>query len=339
MSTAARPADEAEFAAYRARLIPRPGRLAPWIWSFAIPFRPEVPYTFAYVVRGTDGSAHIIDPGFDTPSNRELLTRNLAFAGLTLSDVATVTATHFHHDHLGLAAWLAEISGASVHLHRHEQTAIAQGSADSRYSTDIDEAGNRWGVPADARPRLQLQHPVPPPVSLPRDVVLLDDADTVPVPGRDIQVVHTPGHTKGHICLAAPQANIVFTGDHVFPRANPGIARGGFAADDDPIRDYLRSLEAMAPFADAQVAPGHAYRFTGLESRRKEIATHVLTRAQEAAATISADPDASVWTIAESMTWKGGSLDLLSGSSLQSALLQTAYYSTFVRTGGDTTRS
>jgi glyoxylase-like metal-dependent hydrolase (beta-lactamase superfamily II) len=161
--------------------------------------------------------------------------------------------------------------------------------------------------------------------------LLVADGDTLDIPGRALQVVHTPGHTAGHMCLADPDARIVFTGDHVLPTVNSGLGLGG-ATVTNPIADYLASLERIAAFDDYEVGPGHEYVFRGLAARCAALREHHLRRSREVAAALAADPGLSVSGIASQLTWTDG-WENLDGFRLESALAQTAMHRDFLASG------
>src|SRR6476620_2430525 len=62
--------------------------------------------SWAYMLEDTDARVHLIDCGADSPRNRAELRAVLAASGRRLADIASVTATHVHYDHVGMAAWL-----------------------------------------------------------------------------------------------------------------------------------------------------------------------------------------------------------------------------------------
>src|SRR5690606_12178234 len=98
---------------------------------------------------------------------------------------------------------------------------------------------DRWGVPVEERaalgaaPRRRNARP-----GFSADI-RVGAGDVLDLPGHDLVVIPTPGHTSGHIGLADRSTGLVFTGDHVLPGVNPGIGLGGPA--HDPLGDYLAS--------------------------------------------------------------------------------------------------
>ncbi|OZD13100.1 hypothetical protein CH253_18760 [Rhodococcus sp. 06-156-3C] len=297
-----------------------------------MPYRHDVPYTLTYLIRGSDGRTHLFDPGFDTPENREHLVASLTAAGSGLDELASVVVTHLHGDHMGLAHWLTVRNGIDLYIHPADLDDSNTHAADGRYSHDVDVVGDRWDVPTPERHRLQIT-PRPAPPIVPDSSCRLVDGVELPISGRHVRVVHTPGHTRGHTCFALADEKLLLTGDHVMPRIYPGIGRGGIPADSDPVRDFLHSLSRLTPYNTYEVAPGHEYRFLNLDARCRQIRAHVLRRANEVDSVETASQNASTWSIVHKLTWGGGA-NRLEGLRLQSALLQTDLYLRFVRNGG-----
>lgn len=297
-----------------ARRTPEVEEVGSGVWSIPLPLpsRGGVESTLCYGILDDSGGVTLIDPGWDTPDNRDRIVDWLGRVGRRVGDIRVLAATHFHPDHLGLAAALRDESGARLVL----------GAADAATVThplepDDDAAFERWGVPGDERAELgsaaASRHGI--------DGFTADTGtDPIDVPGHPLVVIPTPGHTPGHLSFASPEDGLVFTGDHVLPIIHPGLGLGG--PQDDPLGDYLASLDALAPYDDAQVCPGHGYRFTGLAVRRRELAEHHLRRNAEIGRIRDALDEPTVWTVAQRVAWTDG-WDGLRGFLRRSALAQT----------------
>ena len=137
------------------------------------------------------------------------------------------------------------------------------------------------------------------------DVVVRGQVDHLQHPGLAIEVLHTPGHTTGSICLRLPEERLLLTGDHVLPAIHPGLGLGG-SSDRNPVAEYLDSLGRVVGHDDHEVLPGHNYRFTGLAERAAATAAHHRRRTDEVAAALERTPDASVFEVASVLTWTAG---------------------------------
>jgi len=307
------PYDADQFAAHSAGELPRATPLGERTWALALPLPvAPPPYTLVYVFEDARGDAHLLDTGWDLPGSLDLLSSGLTSIGLSLDRVASVTATHLHSDHLGLASAIRSASGARVQVHEAEQvaldTTLRHGAA------DLDS----WGVPADLHDGMAAMIARARPTEVSADRLLVH-GELLDIPGREVRLLHTPGHTSGSLCLV--EDGVVFTGDLVLPTIFPGVGLGGPA--DDPLGDYLDSLDLVEALGDPLVAPGHGYVFRGLGERVASIRAHQLARTDEVTSILERDPAATVWEVASRVTWTGG-WDELKGFHRVSALSQTA---------------
>jgi hydroxyacylglutathione hydrolase len=177
--------------------------------------------------------AIVIDPGDNIP---EILSR-LRKHGLTLRQIIV---THAHIDHVGGAALLKAATGAPVFLNQQDLALL-----------DAMEMQAGWlGV---ATPQ------VAPPDASAEDGLTIGLAT---VPG---EVIHTPGHTQGSICLLFPNQALLVAGDTLFAGS---IGRTDLPGGDG--RQILRSLrDRLLVLPDAtRVLPGHGPQTTIGEERQ-----------------------------------------------------------------------
>jgi hydroxyacylglutathione hydrolase len=166
--------------------------------------------------------ALVVDPGDNIP---EILSR-LQKHGLTLRQIVV---THAHIDHVGGAALLRKATGAPVFLNQMDLGLLGMMKM---------QAG--WlGVPT---PEV-----APPDASA-------DDGLSIGLATLPAEVLHTPGHTPGSICLHFPAQHLLLAGDTLFAGS---IGRTDLPGGDG--RQILRSLrERLLVLPDAtRVLPGH----------------------------------------------------------------------------------
>lgn len=82
----------------------------------------------------------------------------------------------------------------------------------------------------------------------------LADGDVVSVAGLDAQVIHTPGHSPGGVCLFVPELGVLLSGDTLF-HGGPG-ATGRSYSDFPTILDSIRECLLTLP-AGTRVLTGH----------------------------------------------------------------------------------
>lgn len=304
------------------KVLPPIEQVRPRVWSIPITFDDNpVRYTLCYLLAGDHGQCVVIDPGWDSDDGWRQLLDGLNRAGLTLQSVVGIVVTHLHIDHLGMVHRLAEATGAWVGMHPRESHALDEFTGES--SADDRAWLLRCGVPADRLDSLlvtsaQLDYLA----RLARPTLLLEHGDTVPLPGRNVKVCATPGHTAGHICIIDVDSELIFTGDHVLPRITPNVGLGPNAGTRNALAEYYQSLQLMPQWDGFEVCPAHEYRFTGLAGRAGDLKTHHEERAQEILNVLTATPELTLWEIAKRLTWSRGwaSLD---GTNLRSALAET----------------
>ena len=89
--------------------------------------------------------------------------------------------------------------------------------------------------------------------------------------GRYLEVIHTPGHDRTHICLLDNRTGYLFSGDHVLPRITPFIP---YDPDRDSLAEYLAGLELIEDLDPAVTLPGHGETIDRGRARARQIALH-----------------------------------------------------------------
>ncbi|WP_229074256.1 MBL fold metallo-hydrolase [Actinoplanes sp. DH11] len=278
-------------------------KLAGGLVSIPVPI-PDNPlrYTLSYLIPGDHGLV-VVDPGWDSEAGWSALKTGLAAAGATPADVTGVVLTHVHPDHHGLTARLRDAAGAWVAMHPAERASMLRDR-----QTPPSRALGDWlrglAVPADEIDHLLGtfgadvdRHFAP----LADADVLLEDGDLVPLAGRRLRAVWTPGHTPGHLCLLEPDVGVLLTGDHVLPRISPNI--GLQLTGGDPLGDYLGSLDKVAAYDAYEALPGHEHRFRGIAARAAALDAHHRDRCAEIVDTVGRLGTPTVWEVAAALTW------------------------------------
>jgi glyoxylase-like metal-dependent hydrolase (beta-lactamase superfamily II) len=321
------PTSSAQARALEDGTVPPLERVRDRIWAVPLAMpggQPRLNYTLTYVLVDDEERLHVVDPAWNSDENWDTFWRAVRTIP-SRGEIASIIVTHLHPDHIAMAPRLRDATGASIVL--HEQEAAALERLDVIRSIDFE----KWGVPDDRMEELRSLDGARDAYTTVRpDIELTGDIDRLHPPGLDIEVLHTPGHTTGSICLRLPDERLLLTGDHVLPAIYPGLGLGGPSARN-PIADYLDSLGRVVGYDDHEVLPGHNYRFTGLAERVARTAAHHRRRTDEVERTLRAQPHASVFEVASTLTWTAG-WDRMRGFFLYSALAQTAMHIDFLRT-------
>lgn len=299
-----KPVSKHEFDAHRLGSLPQSEEIRPGIWTLPLRKPGYIPSSFSYLISDDNEGIHIIDPGWNSEENWAALENRLVSLGRQISNIKSVTVTHLHSDHLGMSKRIRNHSGATIALHHREQLAInwlsTQASRHSRRSSVL-----RWGIPHGQLDELQQLAATSPDVEKIGADALLSHGDVLPIPGRTLQVVWSPGHTPGHICIADPENSLFFSGDLVLPAVHPAIGLGGLSSRN-PLAQYLDSLSRLHPFESYEVCPGHGYRFIGVVERARQTTEHHQRRSVEIASIAATTPGGTVWEIASQVQWSAG---------------------------------
>lgn len=171
--------------------------------------------------------ATVIDPGEDVEHILQLLRKHQL-------QVEQIIVTHAHIDHVGGAAKLKRLTGAPIYMSQRDLPLLK-----------IMNIQAGWlGVPE--------------PEVIPPDADAGDLLD-LRIAEEPAQVLHTPGHTEGSICLYLPASQLLFAGDTLFAGS---IGRTDLPGGDS--KKILRSIhERLLPLPDdTRVVPGHGSQTT-----------------------------------------------------------------------------
>ncbi len=285
-------------------------------------------YTLCYAFVG-GGRVLLLDPGWETDEGWDALVTGLAHAGASIRAVEGIVVTHYHADHLGLAQRVIDSSGAWLALGSAERV--------DEYTRDFVAAGRRkflgWGVPVELIDRIEPGAEV---LEVLDGFASVDrwlaDGEVLEFAGSRLQVLATPGHSPGHICLIDLDRGLLFTGDHVLPRISPNVPLDPAAAAD-PLGDYLASLGRVCLENVVEVCPAHEYRFESIGERCATLRAHTADRTTEVEHVLSAGDCRSVWEVAQRLTWSRG-WAALSGVSMRLALSETASHLRYLESRG-----
>ena len=307
--------------------------VAPGTWSLGleVPTSPLVSATNCYLIESGDGAVYVVDPGWDTPSNEAALMDALDDHGSSIEAIGGIVVTHLHADHLGLARRLGDEYRVELIMHTEEYAAAV--TPDERFLPEsLRRCFQDWGVPANEARQLadELKVRYDPVPSLP-GTRTVEDGERLPIAGRVIRAMHTPGHTTGHLCLLDEENDALLSGDLVLPSITPGVGLGAASATN-PLTDMIQSLGRVSELP-ALCLPGHGKVFTGIDARCAEILSRYDTRTAQVREVAGEDPSATVWGIATRLRWNGGAWNSLAPYFRRSAMSQVAMHVARIRGG------
>lgn len=278
--------------------------IAPGIYQLKVPI-PDNPLGSlnCYLVEGKNGWL-MLDTGWYTPEALDSLHAGLKDLGLTLTDISTMVVTHVHPDHFGLAGKIKHLSPRTELLaHRWESDLI-----ESRYvkfselRDSMSALLERHGVPPLNRSALEsASMPALKFVTVTFPDRILYGGEIISTGVYDLEVIWTPGHSPGHICLYEPRNGLLFSGDHILPTVTPNVSYH-VQSGDNPLGDYIYALHKLEHLPVTKVFPAHEHIFTDLRGRIEQIVGHHDERKAQIQKVIANEVH-SAWEISPLISW------------------------------------
>ena len=275
--------------------------ICPGIFRIPIPLpRNPLRELNAYLVRGRERSL-LIDTGFRLPECRQAMAQSLRAIGAE-GDPLDIFLTHIHTDHMGLASELVR-PGGTIYVGQLDFPFTSQTWEDN-YWRVIDRRFLAEGFPKE---ELAVTTATNPARTLGADLDLpnyraVKDGEVISVGDYTLEVVATPGHTPGQLCLWLASEGILFTADHVLFDITPNIT--AWPGYQNPLGGYLRSLERVRKLPVTLPLPAHRTVQTGFIERVDEIMTHHQRRCQEALTVLAREPGLNAYQLTAQMTWQ-----------------------------------
>ncbi|MCC6028191.1 MAG: MBL fold metallo-hydrolase [Archaeoglobus sp.] len=248
----------------------------------------------SYVITGK--RPLIIDTGFNMEQCYAAMLGGLRKLGIEPKKV-DVLATHLHADHLGLAGKIAK----NLLISRIDAEVAVKGILNPDYWKDLTDFYARNGFPEDETKKVVKIHPGVKYISeLTCEITFLEDGEKIEYGDFLLEVVSTPGHTPGHVCLYDKEKKVLFSGDHILFDITPNITFWEFM--EDSLGSYLKSLEKVYRLDVDLTLPGHR-NFRGSHRKRiEEIIFHHKKRLEEAFNAVQKGSSLA-WEIAQKITW------------------------------------
>ena len=200
-------------------------------------------YVVSFPLReGQKTGCLLIDPACSNDWERQQLLEyinSLSFTEKQGVDLS-ILATHGHLDHLWGAKWATEQWKTPVYMH----------DADIPMAEAMQQQYDLFGIrmKAESFPIENLQSSI----------------SNLQSTMSNFQLLETPGHTPGSICLYFPEEKVLFSGDTLFQM--------GYGRTDLPGGDYIQLIDSLERLfdlpSDVKVYPGHG-NFTTIGAEKR----------------------------------------------------------------------
>ncbi|MGZ8475749.1 MAG: MBL fold metallo-hydrolase [Candidatus Limnocylindria bacterium] len=190
-----------------------------------------------YLIDGGDELA-LVDAG--TGLDTAGILSNVSSLGHDPGRIRHIFLTHAHGDHAGGAAGLRALLGACVYLADAERTALESGDEEA---LGLDVARRNGYYPSDYRlPRCDVDRRA-------------GDGERLRCGRLELQVLATPGHSPGSVCLVLEGASgrVLFAGDTVFSGGRISL----LVVPGSDLLALARSVGRLAAVQPSALLPGH----------------------------------------------------------------------------------
>ncbi|HEY9392089.1 MAG TPA: MBL fold metallo-hydrolase [Mycobacteriales bacterium] len=245
----------------------------------------------------------LVDGGWALERSQRQLEAALKSIGRALPEITRFLVTHVHRDHYTQAVSIRRQTGARVGLGRGEEPSLrAHLAADAvPMSAQLGQLRMAGAEPVVAAllARMEGRQVDVSDFELPDE--WLDGGTPVRLDSRELAVVPTPGHTRGHVVFADRANGLLFAGDHVLPHITPSI---GFEVvpGDLPLRDFLESLRLVRSLPDLTLLPAHGPVGESVHARIDQLLDHHGARLDACEAVVAAGAETG-YQAARAMPW------------------------------------
>lgn len=222
----------------------------------------------------------LIDTGPYLEEAWQALGAALRSQGLGYGDLRRILITHTHPDHCGLVRRLQEESGAAVYLHLWEkQKMLLQYQQEPEWFLASGLPREAVGEARSGRDWVSRF------LQAPAAVNLVAEGEEFAGDGYRLRVLHTPGHSSGHLCFYEPAEGLLWCGDtlldHITPNPLVEPCRARTNGRTPSLSQFTASLARLADLEVKEALPGHGKIITDHRRRIAEMLAHHRQRAEE----------------------------------------------------------
>jgi len=251
----------------------------------------------SYIIKSQDKTA-LVDTGMNNPVSFNSLIENLT--SLKIEKLDYIIITHLHNDHIGLLEKIYNLNkNAKILIFKKERETI--GKMLERFENE-EETKNyleKLGFDKETLKVFSYWKMDLDPYNLVMKKSETLDEGTIKIGNSEFNVIWTPGHTPGHMCLLHKSSNKIICGDHILKNITPNIS---FLYEENNLLDYFRSLDKVKNIDPDLILPGHNGFIKNVKERIEELGKHHVERLDEVLRILE-NKEMNLYEIASRMTW------------------------------------
>ncbi|MFW9878931.1 MAG: MBL fold metallo-hydrolase [Candidatus Thorarchaeota archaeon] len=247
----------------------------------------------------------LFDSGLDMGNWSRLFFLALKEINLTVQDIDYCFISHNHSDHVGLAGTLKQMNPNLKILMSDITAKTLKWENEEANINELDQEAKKvafqmikYGFNEKQVERVvQFFSYWPQFRKYQKPDIILNDGDRIL---EDLEVIWTPGHSFGHICLFNSKKQYLFSGDHILSRITPHIGNylipnilieqySGYDFDNI-LKHYLNSLDRIDKLNPRIIFPAHQEIIYDPHKRISEIKEHHKNRLAEITRVIKDNP-------------------------------------------------
>ena len=278
-------------------------------------YRVTVPVPFralrdvnCYLLRGPEGW-DVVDTGLKTRAALAAWQNAFTKLGIGNEDIHQIILTHHHPDHMGLAGHFQQAAEEGrrqevpvrMSMREKEIITIIWGSDRTQRDQVMQTFFAHCGLPNPAETTFSTQELDSMRRMLspsPRVCANLIPGEHVEIGNRSFEIIHTPGHSDGHLMFYDRAAQLLLAGDHVLPHITPNISLWP-NVEPDPLGRYMTSLGQLKTLDVERAFPGHGDVITTWSDRVAALKQHHEDRLEHMYHTVGSG--ATVLEVSEAM--------------------------------------
>jgi len=255
-----------------------PFEVADGVYWLRMPLPISLDHINLWLLKDEADSWTIVDTGYDAQICKDVWDR--VFKEFFAPEkVKQIIVTHFHPDHIGLAAWLAHKCDVPVLISKGEfnhyneiiqrdkkqfSKLALKFAVEIGFNTEIADTFatffGRGEKPIESRVLEGMCR-------------FISDGDEINIGGRVWQLIDGNGHSPEHICLFNSELNTLISGDQAIARISSNISVYPSNPNANPLKDWLMSCEKLRDTieSDTLVLAAHQEPFKGIKARMQNM--------------------------------------------------------------------